>query len=48
MFWSLIVVISIKYLLFVMRADNEGEGGILALIALVRGDGSRRRPAATP
>ncbi|MFV2000040.1 MAG: potassium transporter Kup [Acidimicrobiia bacterium] len=34
-FWSLLIVISIKYLLVVMRADNEGEGGILALIALV-------------
>jgi KUP system potassium uptake protein len=33
--WSLIVVISIKYLVFVMRADNRGEGGILALTALV-------------
>ncbi|SFI25659.1 potassium transporter Kup [Planctomicrobium piriforme] len=33
--WSLIVVISIKYLLVVMRADNDGEGGILALMALV-------------
>jgi KUP system potassium uptake protein len=35
-FWSLIVTVSIKYLLFVMRADNDGEGGILALVALVR------------
>jgi len=34
-FWALIVIISIKYLLFVMRADNRGEGGILALMALV-------------
>jgi KUP system potassium uptake protein len=34
-FWALIVVISIKYLLFVMRADNRGEGGILALMSLV-------------
>ncbi len=34
-FWSLILIISIKYLLFVMRADNRGEGGILALMALV-------------
>jgi KUP system potassium uptake protein len=33
-FWSLIIVISIKYLVFVMRADNRGEGGILALVAL--------------
>ena len=40
--WSLIVVISIKYLMFVLRADNRGEGGILALMALIRPD----RPAA--
>ena len=33
--WALIVVVSIKYLLFVMRADNRGEGGILALMALL-------------
>ncbi len=34
-FWALIIIISIKYLLLVMRADNNGEGGILALTALV-------------
>jgi KUP system potassium uptake protein len=34
-FWSLIVVISLKYLVLVMRADNRGEGGIIALTALV-------------
>ena len=34
-FWSLIIVISLKYLSLVMRADNHGEGGILALTALV-------------
>lgn len=33
-FWSLILVISIKYVLFVMRANNHGEGGIMALMAL--------------
>ncbi|HET7229412.1 MAG TPA: potassium transporter Kup [Longimicrobium sp.] len=33
--WSLILVVSVKYLMFVMRADNRGEGGILALLALV-------------
>jgi KUP system potassium uptake protein len=32
--WSLILVISVKYLLFVLRADNKGEGGVLALTAL--------------
>lgn len=34
-FWSLIIVISIKYLRYVLEADNRGEGGILALTALV-------------
>src|SRR5438132_12322894 len=45
-FWSLIVVISIKYALLIMRADNHGEGGILALLALIsprRAKKSRRR-----
>ncbi len=37
-FWSLMLVIVIKYLTFIMRADNHGEGGILALLALLRGD----------
>lgn len=32
--WALLLVVTIKYLLFVMRADNQGEGGILALMAL--------------
>jgi KUP system potassium uptake protein len=41
--WSLIVTVSVKYVLFVMRADNGGEGGILALVALVRGKGGERR-----
>ena len=34
--WSLVLIISIKYLVFVLRADNDGEGGILALTALIR------------
>ncbi len=38
-FWSLILVVSIKYIAVIMRADNEGEGGILALMALVTQDG---------
>ncbi len=33
--WALMLVISIKYLLFVLRADNQGEGGIIALVALL-------------
>jgi KUP system potassium uptake protein len=40
-FWSLIIIISIKYLVFVMRADNRGEGGILALLALIHTDRKR-------
>ncbi len=35
-FWSLVLVISVKYLLLAVRADNRGEGGILALMALAR------------
>ncbi len=46
-FWSLVIVVSIKYLTVVMRADNEGEGGIFALTSLVipttRGLPGRRR-----
>lgn len=37
--WSLLIVITVKYLAFVMRANNQGEGGILALTALIRRDG---------
>ncbi|HEY0423769.1 MAG TPA: KUP/HAK/KT family potassium transporter, partial [Rhodopila sp.] len=33
--WALVITVSIKYCVFVMRADNHGEGGILALMALV-------------
>jgi KUP system potassium uptake protein len=42
-FWSLLVVVTVKYLLFVLRADNDGEGGVLALMAL-----SQRSPAPRP
>jgi KUP system potassium uptake protein len=34
-FWALVIVLTLKYLTFVMRADNQGEGGILALLALL-------------
>jgi KUP system potassium uptake protein len=34
-FWALVVVVTLKYVLLIMRADNRGEGGILALTALV-------------
>jgi len=33
--WALILVVSIKYLIFILRADNRGEGGVLALVALI-------------
>jgi KUP system potassium uptake protein len=45
--WSLIIIVSVKYILFVLRADNKGEGGILALLALavgpVKTSGGRKR-----
>ena len=37
--WTLVVVVSVKYLAFILRLDNKGEGGILALAALVRSAG---------
>ena len=44
-FWVLIIVVAVKYVLLIMRADNQGEGGILALLALAqeaaRGERSR-------
>ena len=45
-FWALTLVVVVKYLTFVMRADNHGDGGILALLALVmptQGSGRARR-----
>jgi KUP system potassium uptake protein len=36
MFWAVTIVVSVKYVSVVMRADNEGEGGVMALVALVR------------
>ena len=35
-FWSITIIVSLKYVTFIMRADNDGEGGIMALIALVQ------------
>src|SRR5262249_8748491 len=47
-FWSLTLIISVKYILFVMRADNAGEGGILALLALVaKSPDAKRRSRAS-
>jgi KUP system potassium uptake protein len=42
-FWALMLVVSLKYVLFIMRADNRGEGGIMALIALAQ-QASHKRP----
>jgi KUP system potassium uptake protein len=46
-FWAVIMVVMVTYVLLVMRADNDGEGGIMALITLIRRRGapSRRRTA---
>jgi KUP system potassium uptake protein len=47
-FWSLTVIVSIKYVVFIMRADNDGEGGVMALAAYARralGTANQRRIA---
>jgi len=48
-FWSVMIVVTITYVLLVMRADNDGEGGIMALITLIRRQGApgNRRVAMT-
>jgi KUP system potassium uptake protein len=35
-FWAITIIVSVKYVTFIMRADNDGEGGIMALIALIQ------------
>jgi KUP system potassium uptake protein len=37
MFWALLMIVTLKYLTFILRADNNGEGGVIALTALIRG-----------
>jgi KUP system potassium uptake protein len=44
-FWTLMIVVSIKYVTFIMRADNGGEGGIMALTALIQRVAQRNRLA---
>jgi KUP system potassium uptake protein len=39
MFWALTIIVSLKYLTFILRADNRGEGGVIALTSLVRPQG---------
>ncbi len=46
-FWSLFLIVTVKYVLLVMRADNRGEGGILALMALAQRTAVGRRVRAT-
>ncbi len=43
MFWTLIIIVSLKYLVFILRADNHGEGGIIALTSLVRPYGHKAK-----
>lgn len=43
-FWTILILISIKYCIFLLRADNDGEGGILALSALVNRIATYRKP----
>jgi KUP system potassium uptake protein len=42
-FWAITIIVSIKYVILIMRADNDGEGGIMALIALIQGVALQRR-----
>jgi KUP system potassium uptake protein len=44
-FWSLTMVVSIKYVMFILKADNKGEGGIYALLALIPGDKGNSSPS---
>ncbi|KTD73033.1 potassium transporter Kup [Legionella tucsonensis] len=43
-FWCLILIISLKYLILILRADNDGEGGILALLALMKYKSTKYTP----
>ncbi|MEI9413152.1 KUP/HAK/KT family potassium transporter, partial [Mesorhizobium salmacidum] len=40
--WSLTITVTVKYIMFVLRADNRGEGGVLSLMALARGSFPKR------
>ena len=42
MFWTLVMIVSLKYLTFVLRADNHGEGGVIALTALLKPINSKK------
>jgi KUP system potassium uptake protein len=42
MFWALTIIVSLKYLTFILQADNNGEGGVIALTSLIRPQGLRK------
>ncbi len=46
-FWSVMIIVTVTYVLLAMRADNDGEGGIMALITLLRRLGTQRGPQTT-
>ncbi|MCP3732986.1 potassium transporter Kup [Sphingomonas sp. MG17] len=43
MFWSMMIVVTLKYVTLIMRADNKGEGGSLALLALINRESGQKR-----
>jgi KUP system potassium uptake protein len=44
-FWALLIIVTIKYLVFILRADNDGEGGVLAITALAKPRGAAMKNA---
>ncbi len=47
-FWAVVLVVALKYVVFVMRADNDGEGGTMALLSLAVPASGRLRPRCWP
>jgi KUP system potassium uptake protein len=47
-FWSLVLVVGVKYMLFVLSADNDGDGGVIALATLLRRRGRKRARSLVP
>ncbi len=45
-FWALMLIVTLKYVLLILRADNHGEGGIMALVALIQRSVVSQRKAA--
>ncbi len=43
MFWTIVIIVAVKYILLILRADNHGEGGILSLIAMLTGDARSKK-----